>query len=121
MIRQFMKVSEIAKETGFSDAYIRKAVNEMRGCPRYVPSDFFGASSAQAVRLVAVQDYLSHRDAILAGIQIPELDREAREQELGIGPFAVHQMVDITDADLERLVAKIVRTIGRGIAGAAIS
>lgn len=121
MIRQFMKVSEIAKETGFSDAYIRKAVNEMRGCTRYVPSDFFGASSAQAVRLVAVQDYLSHRDAILAGIQIPELDREAREQELGIGPFAVHQMVEITDADLERLVAKIVRTIGRGIAGAVIS
>lgn len=121
MIRQFMKTTEISEETGLSDAYIRKLVNEMRGCPRYVPTDFFGSSKAQAIRFVAVQDYLAHRDAILAGIQLPELDRETREQELGIGPFAVHKMVDISDADLDRIATKIVRMIGRGIAGAAIS
>ena len=120
MIRQFMKTTEISEETGLSDTYIRKMINEMRGCPRYVPTDFFGSSKAQAVRFVAVQDYLAHRDSILAGIQIPELDREERERELGVGAFAVYRQVMISDDDRHRLAAEVVRMIGAGISSVQI-
>lgn len=120
MIRQFMKCAEIAEEMGASESYIRRAVNEMRACPRYVQADFFGSGKAQAVRFVCIQDYLAHRESIEMKKDIPDLDRTERERELGIGAFSVYRPVEMTDSDRQRIAADIVKMIGAGIVAGAV-
>lgn len=113
MLRQFMRANEIAKETGLSIGHVRRMVKEMRDFPdRYPDTDFFGIDGVQSVRLVSVQDYMRYKALLRAEVPVPDLDRDAMERELGIGPFAMRIEMRLTDEEMRRMAAQIVKTMG---------
>lgn len=106
IMKQFVSISEAAKELGTSEQHIRNLVRGIRSNTpeRYTESDVFGRSKV-SVRFVALQDFANHGSNLKAA---PAYKPKEREEELGI----IAPVFNTHDFAVE-LVREAVKVLGR--------